>query len=66
MKNYLLFEIGVEELPARYVNSAMEQLKLNIVKSFDENRITYDSVNVYSTPRRLTVVVDNICERQED
>ena len=44
----------------------MEQLKLNIVKSFDENRITYDSVNVYSTPRRLTVVVDNICERQED
>ncbi|CEK30994.1 glycyl-tRNA ligase subunit beta [[Clostridium] sordellii] len=66
MKNYLLFEIGVEELPARYVNSAMEQLKLNIVKSFDENRITYDSVNVYSTPRRLTVVVDNICERQEN
>ncbi|CEN79539.1 glycine--tRNA ligase subunit beta [Paraclostridium sordellii] len=66
MKNYLLFEIGVEELPARYVNSAMEQLKLNIVKSFDENRITYDNVNVYSTPRRLTVVVDNICERQED
>lgn len=66
MKNYLLFEIGIEELPARYVNSAMEQLKLNIVKSFDENRITYDSVNVYSTPRRLTVVVDNICERQED
>ncbi|CEP45231.1 glycine--tRNA ligase subunit beta [Paraclostridium sordellii] len=66
MKNYLLFEIGVEELPARYVNSAIEQLKLNIVKSFDENRITYDSVNVYSTPRRLTVVVDNICERQED
>lgn len=66
MKNYLLFEIGVEELPARYVNSAMEQLKTNIVKSFNENRITFDEVNVYSTPRRLTVIVDNICEKQCD
>jgi glycyl-tRNA synthetase beta chain len=66
MKNYLLFEIGVEELPARYVNSAMEQLKTNIVKSFNENRITFDEVNVYSTPRRLTVIVNNICEKQSD
>lgn len=66
MKNYLLFEIGVEELPARYVNSAMDQLKTNIVKSFNENRITFDEVNVYSTPRRLTVIVNNICEKQLD
>lgn len=66
MKNYLLFEIGVEELPARYVNSAMDQLKTNIVKSFNENRITFDEVKVYSTPRRLTVIVNNICEKQSD
>ncbi|MBN8046390.1 glycine--tRNA ligase subunit beta [Paraclostridium bifermentans] len=66
MKNYLLFEIGVEELPARYVNSAMDQLKTNIVKSFNENRITFDEVNVYSTPRRLTVIINNICEKQSD
>lgn len=66
MKNYLLFEIGVEELPARYVNSAMDQLKTNIVKSFNENRITFDEVNIYSTPRRLTVIVNNICEKQSD
>ncbi|MCU9811403.1 glycine--tRNA ligase subunit beta [Paraclostridium sp. AKS81] len=66
MKNYLLFEIGVEELPARYVNSAMDQLKTNIVKSFNENRITFDEVNVYSTPRRLTIIVNNICEKQSD
>ncbi|GIM32556.1 glycine--tRNA ligase subunit beta [Paraclostridium bifermentans] len=66
MKNYLLFEIGVEELPARYVNSAMDQLKTNIVKSFNENRITFDEVNVYSTPRRLTFIVNNICEKQSD
>lgn len=66
MKNYLLFEIGVEELPARYVNSAMEQLKTNIVKSFNENRIAFDEVNVYSTPRRLTVIANNICENQSD
>lgn len=66
MKNYLLFEIGVEELPARYVNSAMDQLKTNIVKSFNENRITFDEVNVYSTPRRLTVIVNSICEKQSD
>lgn len=66
MNNYLLFEIGVEELPARYVNSSMEQLKNNVVKAFNENRITFDNVNVYSTPRRLTVIVENICEKQSD
>ncbi|MGL4796998.1 MAG: glycine--tRNA ligase subunit beta [Paraclostridium sp.] len=66
MNNYLLFEIGVEELPARFVNSAMEQLENNLTKSLNENRITFDKVNVYSTPRRLTVIVDNIGDKQPD
>ena len=28
MKNYLLFEIGVEEMPSRFVGSTLEQLRM--------------------------------------
>ena len=67
MNNYLLFEIGVEELPSRFVNSAIEnKLKTNLIKAFNENRINFDGINVYSTPRRLTFIVENISERQSD
>ena len=66
MNKYLLFEIGVEELPARFVNSSIEQLENNLTKALNENRITFDKVNVYSTPRRLTVIVDNISDKQPD
>ncbi len=31
MKNYLLFEIGVEEMPSRFVGSTLEQLKTILV-----------------------------------
>lgn len=64
-KKYLL-EIGVEELPARLVGDALEQLKNNSIKLFEEERIKYDTINVYSTPRRLTLIVDGLDEKQTD
>lgn len=66
MKNYLLFEIGVEEMPSRFVGSTLEQLKNNLSKLFDENRIAFDKINAYGTPRRLTLVVEGLSDRQSD
>lgn len=64
-KKYLL-EIGVEELPARLVGSALTQLKSNCIKLFEEERIGFDEIKVYSTPRRLSMIVEGLAERQLD
>ncbi len=61
-----LFEIGIEELPARYVNQAEEDLKSILSKELSENRIKFDDIDSFSTPRRFAVIVKNISERQED
>ena len=66
MSNKYLLEIGVEELPARFVGDALKQLKNNSIKLFKEERIGFESIEVYSTPRRLTMIVNGIDERQSD
>ena len=66
MNNYLLFEIGVEELPSRFVSSTLEQIKNNLTKLFNDNRILFDDIETYGTPRRLTFVVKGISDRQSD
>ncbi|HSQ87892.1 glycine--tRNA ligase subunit beta [Romboutsia sp.] len=66
MKNYLLFEIGVEELPSRFVASTLDQIKNNLTKLFNEKRISFEDIQSFGTPRRLTFVVQGISERQSD
>ncbi len=66
MNNYLLFEVGVEELPARFVSSTLDQIKNNLTKLFNEKRISFDNIQSFGTPRRLTFVVKGISEKQSD
>lgn len=67
-KNYLL-EIGTEELPARLVGDGLDQLKNNCIKILSEQGIGFGKIQVYSTPRRMTLILtglnnltDNITE----
>lgn len=62
----LLFEIGMEEIPARFLNVALKDFKENIERKFNENRISYSSTKTYGTPRRLVFVMEDISEKQED
>jgi glycyl-tRNA synthetase beta chain len=66
MRKDLLLEIGMEEVPARFVRPAMEQLKEKTEKWLQSSRLAYDEVQVYATPRRLAVVVKQLADRQED
>ena len=66
MNNYLLFEVGVEELPSRFVSSTLDQVKNNLVKLFNENRITFDNIETYGTPRRLAFIVNGISDKQSN
>ncbi len=65
MNNYLL-EIGVEELPSRFVNMAIEQLNEKSKKLLIENEIGFEDVKVYATPRRLSLIVEGLDEKQKD
>jgi len=64
-KNYLL-EIGLEEMPAHVVTKSVDQLAQKAEKFLKENRISFDSVEKFSTPRRLTILVKDIAEKQDD
>lgn len=64
-KKYLL-EIGVEELPARFVKDALEQLKNNAMAILKEERTKFEELSVYSTPRRLTLIIEGLDDVQED
>ncbi|MCF6137957.1 glycine--tRNA ligase subunit beta [Pseudalkalibacillus berkeleyi] len=65
-KQDILLEIGLEEMPARFVTDAMYQLSDKIAGWFTENRVPFGEVIPYSTPRRLAVKVTEVSEQQED
>jgi glycyl-tRNA synthetase len=62
----LLLEIGVEELPASDLDSAIAQLKINVPKLLDDLHLEHGAVSVSGTPRRLAVMVDSLAPRQPD
>ncbi len=61
-----LLEIGVEELPASDLDSAIGQLKINVPRVLDELHLEHGPVRVFGTPRRLAVMVDSLAPRQPD
>lgn len=66
MAKDLLLEIGLEEMPAHVVTPSMKQLEQKTVQFLDAHQLTYDSVETFSTPRRLAIKVTNLPERQAD
>ena len=64
MANRYLLEVGMEELPASYSKLAIEQFKNAFEKLLNENSYKDFEVNVYTTPRRITSIIDNIVENE--
>lgn len=66
MAKDLLLEIGLEEMPAHIVSPSRVQLEEKIIKFLDDNKLTYETVQTFSTPRRLAVRVTQLPDQQED
>jgi len=64
MGKNVLFEIGLEELPARFVDQTEKQLADETEQWLNELRISYSSIKSFSTPRRLAILIKNISETQ--
>src|ERR687886_1846593 len=61
-----LLEVGTEELPADFVDSAIAQWKSRIPQSLNEQFLTTEAIEFYGTPRRLGVLIKGLLEKQPD
>lgn len=66
MPKNLLWEIGTEELPARFVKPALENLKLLAKTKLDFYRLEYEELKTAGTYRRLVLWIKNLSERQKE
>ena len=67
MDRELLIEIGVEELPASWLPGLTTQIAARLDARLKELRLPpAAAIESYSTPRRLTVCVGKLAERQTD
>ena len=65
MVNFLL-EVGVEELPADFVSSAIAQWQKKIPESLEEHFLDSSAIEIYGTPRRLAVLIRGLPDKQSD
>ncbi|MFD1989475.1 glycine--tRNA ligase subunit beta [Paenibacillus nicotianae] len=66
MAKDILLEIGLEEVPARFLRAAMNQLLDKTVKWLDDSRLSHGDAKAFATPRRLAVWIKDVAEKQED
>ena len=57
----MLLEIGLEELPARYVTDSMNQLADKVRNWLETMKINYRELKAFSTPRRLAASCIRCC-----
>ena len=62
----LLFEIGTEELPASFIEPALNFLETSLAKELQAQRLSFDKIQVEGTPRRLVTIVLGLAAQQDD
>lgn len=65
-KRTLAFEIGTEEIPAFDLAGAVKQLSTMVPSLLDDAAIPHDAVKIFSSPRRLIVIAEEIPEATEE
>lgn len=66
MTKNLLVELGLEELPAYVVTPSEKQLGEKMAAFLKENRLSFEAIQTFSTPRRLAVRVTGLSDKQSD
>ncbi|MEX2462414.1 MAG: glycine--tRNA ligase subunit beta [Paenibacillaceae bacterium] len=66
MAKDLLLEIGMEEVPARFVRAAVEQLADKVSKWLNTIHVEHKQVEIFATPRRIAVRIQDVAEKQQD
>ena len=64
--NDLLFEIGTEEIPARFMPKALADLSKYAEEELSAAHIDHSQIKVECTPRRLVLMVTDLSDSQRD
>jgi len=60
----LILEIGTEEIPSGYIEAALGNLRASSKRIFEENFLEYNSLETFTTPRRLVLFVKDLSRKQ--
>ncbi|UUX34610.1 glycine--tRNA ligase subunit beta [Fundicoccus culcitae] len=66
MSHQYLLELGMEEIPARFLLDLSNQLRDKVSQFLDAERISFETIQAYATPRRLAVLVSGLASKQAD
>jgi len=66
MSEFLLLEIGTEEIPARFLTPAKEGLSGLIREAFANARIAFGEISIQATPRRMALFVQDVAQKQAE
>lgn len=66
MNNTLLFEIGTEEIPAKFMPRILDELRTRAKTMLADARLSFASLKTVGTPRRLALIVEDLADRQPD
>jgi len=61
-KRDFLLEIGSEELPATFVPIGIRNLEKAVRSLLEQHSLSFETISVYGTPRRLAVLIKNLPE----
>jgi glycyl-tRNA synthetase beta chain len=65
MASDFLLEIGTEEIPASYIQPALDAMATMISKFLSDRRVAHGTIRTMATPRRLVWVIKDVTEKQE-
>ncbi|HCC48055.1 MAG TPA: glycine--tRNA ligase subunit beta [Elusimicrobia bacterium] len=66
LKKDALLEIRIENIPARFVTSAEEQLKKYAAEALKEANLPYEAVEAYGTYKRLVLYISGVPAKTEE
>ena len=61
-----LFELGVEEIPAGYIATAINKIEKHFRNGLTEIKLSFSGLKTYSTPRRFAIKITDLQTKQSD
>lgn len=66
MEKELILEIGTEEIPAGFLEEAINSLRGISKRELEDNLLSYEGIEAFGTPRRLTLRITGLSDKQSD
>ncbi|MFH1368107.1 MAG: glycine--tRNA ligase subunit beta [Elusimicrobiota bacterium] len=66
MSKTALLEIGTEEIPAGYIEPALEQMKALAAEHLTARGLSFGEIKIFATPRRLALAIEKLSEKSEE